>query len=41
MLSHTIFSFSRASLLQDIAFVVFAGFTIGFFVLVVRLVRRK
>ena len=32
MLAHTGFSLARASLLQDIAFVGFAIFTIGFFI---------
>jgi len=41
MLAHTAFSFARASLLQDIAFVGFAVFTIGFFVWVAVLARRK
>ena len=41
MLSHTAFSFSRASLPQGIAFVLFVCFTIGFFVWVVKLVRQK
>jgi hypothetical protein len=41
MLSHTMFSLSTVSPLQAIAFVVFACFTIGFFVWVVKLVREK
>lgn len=41
MLAHTAFSFARASLLQDIAFIGFAIFTVGFFVWVAMLARRK
>lgn len=41
MLAHTAFSLARASILQDLAFVVFVVFTIGFFVWVVKLVRQK
>jgi len=41
MLAHTAFSFTRAGLLQDIAFVGFAVFMVGFFVWVAMLARRK
>jgi len=41
MLANTVFSFSTASALQVLAFVVFGCFTIGFFVWVVKLVRQK
>jgi hypothetical protein len=41
MLPHTAFSFAKASLLQDIAFIGFAIFLIGFFIWVAMLARRK
>ena len=41
MLAHTAFSFAKASLLQDIAFIGFAIFTVGFFIWVAMLARRK
>ena len=41
MLAQTAFSFARASTLQVIAFVGFAIFTIGFFIWVAMLARRK
>ncbi|HEX4153923.1 MAG TPA: hypothetical protein VHY75_17080 [Steroidobacteraceae bacterium] len=41
MLAQTSFSFARAGLLQEIAFVGFAIFTIGFFIWVAMLARRK
>jgi hypothetical protein len=41
MLPQTVFSFARASLLQDIAFVGFAIFMVGFFIWVATLARRK
>jgi len=41
MLAQAAFSFARASSLQDVAFVGFAIFTIGFFIWVAMLARRK
>jgi hypothetical protein len=41
MLAQTAFSFARASLLQQIAFVGFAIFMIGFFIWVAMLARKK
>jgi hypothetical protein len=41
MLAQTGFSFVRASVLQDVAFVGFAIFTIGFFIWLALLARRK
>ena len=41
MLAHTAFSFAGASLLQEIAFVGFAVFAVGFFIWLARLARRK
>jgi hypothetical protein len=41
MLPHAMFSLTSGRVLQVLAFVVFAGFTIGFFAWVVRLVREK
>jgi hypothetical protein len=41
MLPQTVFSFARASVLQEVAFVGFAIFMIGFFVWVAMLARRK
>jgi hypothetical protein len=41
MLAQTGFSLARASVLQDVAFVGFAIFTIGFFIWLAVLARRK
>ena len=41
MLAETGFSLARASVLQDVAFVGFAIFTIGFFIWLALLARRK
>ncbi len=41
MLHDTLFSFSRASPQQTLAFLLFVVFTIGFFVWVAYLVRSK
>jgi hypothetical protein len=41
MLHDTVFSFSRASPEQVVAFVLFVVFTIGFFVWIAYLVRSK
>jgi hypothetical protein len=41
MLAETGFSLSRASTLQEVAFIGFAAFTIGFFIWLALLARRK
>jgi hypothetical protein len=41
MLAETGFSLARASTLQEVAFFVFAAFTIGFFIWLALLARRK
>jgi hypothetical protein len=41
MLAQTGFSLARASVLQDVALVGFAIFTIGFFIWLALLARRK
>ena len=41
MLPDTVFSLAKASTLQVVAFVGFAVFTIGFFIWVALLARRK
>jgi len=41
MLAQTSLLLARGSLLQEVAFVGFAIFTIGFFIWVARLARRK
>ena len=41
MLAQTAFSFAQASLQQEIAFIGFAIFTVGFFVWLAMLARRK
>jgi hypothetical protein len=41
MLKDTVFSLAKASVLQDLAFLLFAAFTIGFFIWVAYLVMKK
>jgi uncharacterized protein with PQ loop repeat len=41
MLAQTAFSFARASVQQEVAFVAFSIFTIGFFIWLALLARRK
>jgi hypothetical protein len=41
MLAQTGFSLARASTLQEVAFIGFAVFTVGFFIWLARLARRK
>jgi bacteriorhodopsin len=41
MLAQTGFSFARASVQQEVAFIGFAIFTIGFFIWLALLARRK
>jgi hypothetical protein len=41
MLAHTGFSLARASVLQEVAFFGFAAFTVGFFIWLALLARRK
>jgi hypothetical protein len=41
MWAHTGFSFARASVQQEVAFVGFAIFTVGFFIWLALLARRK
>jgi hypothetical protein len=41
MLAETGFSLARASVLQEVAFFGFAAFTVGFFIWLALLARRK